>query len=281
MLGLIAAVLPQRIWERRRGMAGRPMSRRARLGLAITSAACCYLLASPPAAAHPAAADPAALTLASAEGYVFVCDDEGQGLSIVDVLQATGDHQTFLDLFSQYDPEGFAILSDPELADTTVWAPTDAAFSEVEAPVSELSDDEVKAILGYHITPPRRTQEGPYPIITPQFLTDGGEMVHQTRTGILTGSDQRLRTSVNDGVLTVQQSTILPTAWCTQAGSVFAIDQVITEASAPSPVERIIYVLFFRNPILTLFVLVAAAVGSVLFLVTRIRKRNRRIEPTN
>jgi uncharacterized surface protein with fasciclin (FAS1) repeats len=209
---------------------------------------------------------------------VFVCDNDGEGLSTVDVLQATGDHQTFLDLFSQHDPEGFAILSDPELADKTVWAPTDTAFSEVKAPVSELPDEEVKAILGYHITPPRRTQEGPYPIITPQFLTDGGQMVHQTRTGILTGSDQRVRTSVNDGVLTVQQSTILPTAWCTQAGSVFSIDQVITQTSAPSAAERIIYLLFFRNPILTLLVLAAAVTGSVLLLITR--KQNRRIKPS-
>lgn len=60
--------------------------------------------------------------------YQFICENDGLGLGAVDVLRATGDHNTFLELFGRYDPEGFAILSDPELADKTVWAPTDAAF---------------------------------------------------------------------------------------------------------------------------------------------------------
>lgn len=204
----------------------------------------------------------------SREEYRFVCDD-GRGLSVVDVLEATGDHDTFLRLLGEYDPEGFEILSDPELADKTVWAPTDAALARLSDPMSSRSDDEVKAILGHHITPPRRTPEGPYPIITPQFLTDGGEIVHQTRTGILTGSDQRVRTKVSDGVLTVEASTILPTSWCTQTGSVFSIDAVIAETSTTSWLERVIYVVFFAYPHLSLLVLGDVIAGLVVSLRRR------------
>lgn len=163
------------------------------------------------------------ISVAAQDEMQFVCENNGLGLSVVDVLQTTGEHNTFIDLFSQYDPEGFAILSDPELSDKTVWAPTDAAFLEISDTLSSLADAEVKAILGYHITPPRRTPEGPYSIITPQFLAAAVEMVHQTRTGILTGSDQRVRTKVYDGVYTVEDSPIMGTSWCTQTGSVFSI----------------------------------------------------------
>lgn len=205
------------------------------------------------------------------EGYAFVCDDDGLGLSIVDVLRATGDHGTFLHLLGEHDPEGLAILADPELADKTVWAPTDAAFSEVAATLSSLTEDEIQRVLGYHVTPPRRTPEGPYPIVTPQFLADGGEVVHQTRTGILTGSDQRVRTRVEDGVLTVEDAVILPTAWCTQTGSVFSIGAVILDASPPSLVERVVYVVFFRYPWVALVGLGAVVAGAIVLL----RKRRR------
>ncbi len=33
------------------------------------------------------------------EEYRFICENGGAGLSVVDVLQATGDHNTFLDLY--------------------------------------------------------------------------------------------------------------------------------------------------------------------------------------
>jgi len=208
-------------------------------------------------------------------GYAFICEDGGLGLSIVDVLQASGDHGTFLRLLGEHDPEGLAILADPELADKTVWAPTDAAFSAIAENLSSLPGDEVKDVLGYHVTPPRRTPEGPYPIVTPRFLADGGEIVHQTRTGILTGSDQRVRTRVEDGVLTVAGAVILPTSWCTQAGSVFSIAGVILEASAPSVVERVVYVVFFRYPFASLFGMVAVVVGAILLL----RRRRRGFAP--
>lgn len=41
------------------------------------------------------------------DAHRFACENGGQGLSVVDVLQATGDHSIFPDLFQQYDPEGF------------------------------------------------------------------------------------------------------------------------------------------------------------------------------
>jgi uncharacterized surface protein with fasciclin (FAS1) repeats len=143
---------------------------------------------------------------------------------------------------SQYDPEGFAILSDAELSDKTVWAPTDGAFSEIDDALTSLSDEEIKAILGFHITPPRRTPEGSYPIITPQFLAEEVELVHQTRTGILIGSDQRVRTSASGAVYTVEEVPISTTAWCTQTGSVFSISKVIMSVPTPSLMER-----FFNN----------------------------------
>lgn len=166
--------------------------------------------------------------------YTFVCDDEGRGLSAVDVLEATGEHETFLALLREHDPEGYEVLADPVLADKTIWAPTDAAFSTVADLLSSLPSDEVKAVLGYHITPPRRTPDGFYPIITPEYLTDNDWLVHQTRTGILTGSDQRVLTRMRDGGLIVEDSEILSMSWCTQTGSVFAIDRVITQAT-PEP----------------------------------------------
>ena len=36
----------------------------------------------------------------------IICPDNGDGLSFVDVLEATGGHGVFLDYFSEYDPEG-------------------------------------------------------------------------------------------------------------------------------------------------------------------------------
>jgi len=232
----------------------------------------CLVFFSGPLPVHAAPAVAGQTT--AADGYQFVCNDDGAGLSAVDVLRASGDHNTFLSLFSRYDPEGFGILSDPELSDKTIWAPTDAAFAEVSDSLRSLSDDDITAILGYHITPPRRTPEGPYPIITPEFLIDGGEVVHQTRTGIVTGSDQRVRTTVTDGVLTVEDSIILPTSWCTQTGSVFSISAVIADAAATSGLERVLYLVFFRYPLLPLVGLGAAVAGFVVYL--RRKRRARR-----
>lgn len=216
---------------------------RAGAALAITGIS--VLGVGMPAQAAPTL--PASVTTPAGE-YEFVCENEGDGLSILDILEATGEHDTFVTYFAEFDPEGYAVLADPELADKTVWAPTDAAFAELGDAPSALTADEITAVLGYHITPPRRTPEGPYPIITPRYLVEGGEVIHQTRTGILTGSDERVRTSVADGVLTVNGATILPTSWCTQTGSVFSISAVLTEAAAPTFLEQALYVVFFQYP---------------------------------
>lgn len=254
-------------------MADQPRSTDVRRCLALASAACWFLAAAP--AVHAGNAPAPVDAEPTGGAYQFLCDDNGRGTSVVDVLRATGEHETFLDLLSQHDPEGFEILTDPVLSDKTVWAPTDAAFSALGDAVSALSDAEIKDVLGYHITPPRRTPEGPYPVITPEYLLDGGEVVHQTRTGILTGSDQRVRTRATDGVLTVQDSTIATTSWCTQTGSVFSIDAVITNASAPSLAERVIYTLILKSPTLTLTGLGVLVAGVVALLR---RRRTRRLQ---
>ena len=208
----------------------------------------------------------------------FVCPDEGAGLSAVDVLQATGDHDVFLDYLREYDPEGYAILTDPAASDKTIWAPTDAAFAKLGNAPESASPEEIKAVLGYHITPPRRTPEGDYPIVTFEYLADGGQIIHQTRTGILTESDQRVRTNVEDGVYTVEGISLGPTAWCTEAGSIFSIDEVITEVALPSWFERTlgmaIYVIFFQHPYLTAIV-VLGLVGLLGFLIVFSVRRRR------
>ncbi len=219
------------------------------------------------------------------EEYLFICENRGVGLSVVDVLQAFGDHNTFLDLFSRYDPEGFAILSDAELADKTVWAPTDAAFLAISDSLSSLSGEEVKAILGYHISPPRRTPGGSYPLVTPQFLIDAEQMNHRTRTGVLKESDQRTQTSVTDGVLMIENARIMGTAWCTEAGSVFSIDAVIMSAATPSVLvrttNRIVRILLYDDIRFVIY----STVGAVLtgLLVSRVatghikKKKERKI----
>jgi len=249
----------------------RPFIPRWPATIAITALG--LLTAAAPAQAVPAVA-PASASTPGGE-YEFVCENDGTGLSILDVLEATGEHDTFLSFFAEYDPEGYAVLADPELADKTVWAPTYAAFAELGDAPSALTADEITAVLGYHITPPRRTPEGPYPIITPRFLVEGGEVIHQTRTGILTGSDERVRTTVTDGVLKVNNAVILPTSWCTQTGSVFSISAVLTEAAPPTFLEQAIYVVFFQYPLVFLLGTIVAIVGLVLLVRARRKRRAR------
>ncbi|MER3390687.1 MAG: fasciclin domain-containing protein [Microcella sp.] len=251
-----------------------PLPLLARLGAALAITTTTVLGSGVPA--HSSPVGPASVTTPAGD-YEFVCENEGAGLSIHDVLEATGDHGTFLDYFAEFDPEGYAILGDPELADKTVWAPNDAAFAELGDAPSLLSAEEITAVLGYHITPPRRTPEGPYPIITPQYLVDGGEVIHQTRTGIVTGSDERVRTTVADGVLKVGDATILPTSWCTQTGSVFSISAVLTEGSPPTFLEQAIFVVFFQYPLVFLIGTIVVVVGLVLLL--RSRRRRRTLPP--
>ena len=221
-----------------------------------------------------------------ASGYRFVCEDDGAGRSAIDVLRATGDHDTFLELFARHDPEGFAILADPQLADKTVWAPTDAAFEAVRENLSQRPTEDVKAILGFHVSPPRRSPAGAYPIVTPEFLLGAGTMTHQTRTGVLTASDQRTRTSVSDGVLRLEEARILDTAWCTEAGSILSLDAVVMEVAHPSLLLRTKYrtirILFYDDVRFIIYAtLIAVALGGVVAWTVDRRQRQARRVPKN
>lgn len=226
----------------------------------------------------PTVAGAAAAATVSAAEYRVICPDDGAGLDIVDVLEATGEHGTFLDLMQRFDPEGLAILADVELADKTVWAPTDAAFLALGDELSSWSDEQTKAVLGYHISPPRRSPGGAYPIVTPQLLIEAGEMEHRTRTGVLTGSDQRTRTTLEDGALRIEGIGIASTAWCTEAGSVLSLDAVITDVAEPSTLEwvwnRLVRILLYEDIRFVIFATVAAV--SIGLLVSRVGTRRSR-----
>ncbi|MCF7945363.1 MAG: fasciclin domain-containing protein [Spirochaetia bacterium] len=215
--------------------------------------------------------------------YQFVCNNDGFGLSVVDVLQASGDHDIFLNLFSRYDPEGYAILSDPELADKTVWAPTDTAFLSISDSLSSLSEEEIRTILGYHISPPRRAPfSGSYPILTPQYLLDAGNMSHRTRTGVLSGSDQRTQTMVDNGVLTIEGVRIENISWYTEAGSVFSLDGVIMNVQDPSvlvkTINRIVHILLYDDIRFVIYSTVIAVLISLIIsrIVIGINKRKKK-----
>ena len=218
-----------------------------------------------------------AVATGDAESVEFVCPNDRLGLSAVDVLEATGEHGVFLDYLRTYDAEGYEILTDPALSDKTIWAPTDSAFAALGDAPESASPEEIKAVLGFHITPPRRTVEGDYPIITFDYLAEGGQIVHQTRTGILTGSDQRVRTVVEDGRYSVEGIHLKPVAWCTEAGSVFAIDEVIVDVAAPSWWESAlglaIYYAIFQYPYITVLAGVVLVSGAVVLILRWSRRR--------
>jgi len=218
------------------------------------------------------------------DGYRFVCDDGGAGLHLVDVLRATGEHTTFLALMEEHDPEGYAILADVALADKTVWAPTDAAFATLDAALdgglAAVPTDDAKRVLGNHISPPRRSPTGAYDIVTPAFLLAEGEVVHRTRTGVLSGTEQRIRSTVVDGELRIEGARILPTARCAEAGSVFAIEAVLTDVAVPSPPTQVWYrlvrALLYDDVRFVIWPTVAgAAIGGVISLLVRRSRRGR------
>jgi hypothetical protein len=215
--------------------------------------------------------------------YEFLCPADSSNLTPVSVLGATGDHDVFLELFEEYDPEGFAILSDPELADKTVWAPVDSAFEAIASAVDGLDTSQIKEILGYHISPPRSDPSGAYPVITPRFLADGGELKFRTRTGVLTGSDQRTMTSTQGEILVIEGVEIRPTSWCTAAGSVFSLNEVIVDVQPPGFLEKtynqLIRILFYDDIRFFIYSLVGSVfisvfIGTVVSLVLgRAKKR--------
>jgi len=164
----------------------------------------------------------------------FVCENEGSGLSAIDVLESTENHTLFLDYFSRYDAEGYEILKDPLLSDKTIWAPNDEAFRAVEDELSNMSDAEMAHILGFHISPPLSRPNGEYPIITFEYLKDQESLTFRTRTGVLSGDDHRLDFNYQDETYLIEGIFIEDTAYCNEAGSVFSIDEVIMDVEAPS-----------------------------------------------
>jgi hypothetical protein len=114
--------------------------------------------------------------------------------------------------------------------------------------------------------------------VTPEFLIDAEQMNHRTRTGVLTASDQRTRTSVTDGVLMIEDARILGTARCAEAGSVFSIDTVIMNVASPSvlawTVHRIIRMLLYDDIRFVIYSTVGAVlIGQVIrVLIKRWKK---------
>jgi uncharacterized surface protein with fasciclin (FAS1) repeats len=213
----------------------------------------------------------------------FICQDEGTGLSAIDVLEITGQHATFLSLLEEHDQEGYDILADPLLADKTIWAPIDSAFEQIEDALESLSSEEIKEILGYHISPPLSRPNGEYPIITFDYIRKNKSVTYRTRTGVLTGSDQRITSTYEDEVYKIENATILSNARCTQAGSVFSIDQVITNADHPSWFTKLGYqtvrILLYDDIRFVIYsTLGAVMIGTITaFMISR-RKRKEEIK---
>lgn len=218
------------------------------------------------------------------DNTVFICNDEGAGLSAIDVLEATGQHAIFLSLLEEHDQEGYDILSDPLLADKTIWAPIDSAFEQIEDVLEPLSSEEIKEILGYHISPPLSRPNGEYPIITFDYIRESKSVTYRTRTGVLTGSDQRITSTYEYDVYKIENATILSNARCTQAGSVFSIDQVITNVDHPSWLTKLGYqtvrILFYDDIRFVIYSTLGSAVGGVLIwrIATSIISRKNRKE---
>jgi hypothetical protein len=212
------------------------------------------------------------------EGYEFVCPSENSSLTPVNVLEASGNHQLFLELLKEHDPEGLSILSDPKLADKTVWAPVDSAIQESTKALTLLDSAGIKKVLGYHVSPPRRSPFGEYPIVTPGFIAKAEAIENRTRTGVLTGSDQRTLTKRIGMDLFVEEVLILATSWCTAAGSVFSIDGVILDVVSPGFLEknynRMIRILFYDDSRFIIWPTAGAfMLGQVVFLILRKLKR--------
>jgi len=211
----------------------------------------------------------------------FICQDAGTGLRAIDALEATGQHATFLSLLEEHDPEGYDILTDPLLADKTIWAPIDRAFEQIEDELDALSSEAIKEILGYHISPPLSRPNGEYPIITFDHMRENGSITYRTRTGVLTGSDQRITSTYEDEAYRIEHATILSTAQCTQAGSVFSIDQVITHVDHPSWFTKLGYQtirILFYDDIRFVIYSTASAMTIGIFTAHIISRRKRKEE---
>jgi len=211
--------------------------------------------------------------------HEFICVNEGQGLSAVDVLESTGQHHHFLRLLLEHDEEGYEILTNPILSDKTIWAPSDNAFEAIEEELNQLTSEEIKAILGYHISPPLSRPNGLYPIITFDYMKDNHPVTYRTRTGVLTTSDQRITSTYEEGVYKIENATLLDTGYCLEAGSVFMIDQVMTEVEPPSFITKLGYrtvrILFYEDIRFTIYSVGGSLIiGSIVaFVVSKKMKK--------
>lgn len=123
-------------------------------------------------------------------------------------------------------------------------------------------------MYGYHISPPLNRSNGEYPIINFDYIRESKSVTYRTRTVVLTGSDQRITSTYEYDVYTVENATILSNAHCTQEGSVFSIDQVITNVDYPSWFTKLGYqtarILFYDDIRFVIYSTLGSAVGDVL-----------------
>ena len=142
-----------------------------------------------------------------------------------------------------------------------------------------MSPEEVKAVLGYHISPPQSRPNGDYDIITPDYLISNNPETFRTRTGVLTGSDQRITSTYENNTLLIETIEILPTAWCTQAGSIFSINQVLLSVEPPSALTKLwnslVRTLLYDDIRFVIYSTIGAiAFGSIIAaIVTRIGRK--------
>lgn len=100
----------------------------------------------------------------------------------------------------------------------------------------------------------------------------------------MTGSDQRITSTYEFDVYKIENATILSNARCTQAGSVFSIDQVITNVDHPSWLTKLGYqtvrILFYDDFRFVIYSTLGSAVGGVLIwrIATSIISRKNRKE---
>jgi uncharacterized surface protein with fasciclin (FAS1) repeats len=206
------------------------------------------------------------------------CIEPPNSRSLVDVLEQTGRHNTFLALLQEHDAEGYQILTDADLSDKTIWAPTDEAFEDISSQLNTLSSLDIKKVLGYHISPPLSRPNGEYPIVTFTYLDDNPNQVFRTRTGVLTESDQRISLSLREDEFYIEEAKLESTMWCAKAGSVFSITSVITDVEPPSTLTfigyRLVRILLYEDIRFTIYATAAGiALGTAIAIVIRKRRR--------
>jgi hypothetical protein len=97
---------------------------------------------------------------------------------------------------------------------------------------------------------------------------------------VLSGTELRIGSTVVDGELRIEGARILPTAWCAEAGSVFALDAVLTDVAVPSLAAqvgyRLVRALLYDDVRFVIWPTVGGVIiGSVISLLVR-RSRRRR-----